>query len=126
MTLTYRFPRKSSRKVLVASDDAQTRKYLQEALSRAGYASDACSDRSLLDAPRAAGHAFLMVNHGAAGIDSVRRLRRGGATLPVILLSGGPGEKRRASDPEIGIVEHLSTPFTQTTLQSAIDRVCPG
>jgi DNA-binding response OmpR family regulator len=125
MALTYRFPPKSSPKVLVAADDAQVRKYLQEALSRAGYASDSCSDRSLLDARRAAGHAFLMVNDGIPGREVLRRLRKGGATLPVILLSSGPGQEPETEDGDSGRVEHLSTPFTLATLQSAIDRILP-
>lgn len=122
MAHTYQFPTATPRKALVATEDPQARRYLQEALSRAGFASEACNDvQAILQPDRTAGHAFVILDDHGAGLDVVRRLRETGAAIPALLISG------RAHPPEdlrLPALEHLSTPFTLRTLREAITRVC--
>jgi DNA-binding response OmpR family regulator len=123
MPLTYHFPRKTPRKALVAAEDPQARKYLREALSRAGYASEICSDpRMILEPDRTEGHDFLILNDDVAGREVMSRLRQTGAAIPAILISGRSEPSEESWGPAM---HHLATPFTLKTLKAAIGRVCP-
>jgi len=122
MTHTYQFPTATPRKALVATEDPQARRYLQEALSRAGFASEACSDiQAILEPDRTAGHSFVILDDHDSSHDVMRRLRKTGAAIPAILISG---RANPSEDPEVPALEHLSTPFTLRTLREAIFRAC--
>ena len=123
MANTYQFPPAKPRKALVATEDPQSRRYLQEALSRAGFASEACSDiQTILEPDRTEGHAFVILDDQGSSHDVMRRLRKAGAAIPAILISGRANN--RSEDPQVPALEHLSTPFTLRTLRQAIARVC--
>lgn len=118
----HHFRRHRSCRALVATEDDQLRKYVAEALSRAAYPVDGCggAPREILERCGTKRPSFLIVDvipESLAGIDVVRELRARGASIPVILLSGGPcGESGSLG------VEYLSKPFTLETLELAIDR----
>ena len=121
----YQFPWVGDRSALVAAEDAHTRSYVKEALARSGYTASLCGDiRIVLEREKTAGHSFLILKHEDTGMDVVRSLRKQGTRIPVILLSGSTLEPSAPLDPEVGIVERLSTPFTLETLQLAIAKVC--
>jgi DNA-binding response OmpR family regulator len=106
----------------VAHEDSQARKYLTEALSRAGFATVACGDiRILLERRRTAGHSFAILKSGDRVMDTLRAVREQGNTIPVILLSGA--ETPSTADSDVGNVAHLSAPFTVKTLELAIARL---
>ena len=122
MAHRYQFEPPRPRKALVATEDPQARRYLQEALSRAGFASEACSDpQAILEPDRTEGHAFVILDDHVSSHDVMRRLRKAGAAIPAILISG---RTRSSEDPQVPALEHLSTPFTLRTLREAIARVC--
>ncbi|HLF92556.1 MAG TPA: response regulator [Planctomycetota bacterium] len=106
----------------MATEDAQLRKYVAEALSRAAYSVDGCggASREILERCGTESPSFLIVDvipESSTGIDVVRELRARGTSIPVILLSGGPcGESGSVG------VEYLSKPFTLEMLELAIDR----
>ncbi len=124
MPLPYALRPQSRRKALVASENPRARQYLQEALSRAGYESESCSDvQMLLEPRRTDGHAFVILNDDIAGGEIVNRLRSAGGAIPAILLSQRAEGPAQVSIPGL---ERLSTPFTLRTLEAAIARVCPS
>jgi len=118
------FRQHRSRRVLVATEDAHLRRYVAEALSRAGYPMDGCGGgipeilrRCLAESPSLL---ILDVKRGSlTGSEGVHELRAHGASIPVILLSGGPCEEAAAPGPGF---EYLSKPFTMEMLELAIDR----
>lgn len=105
----------------MALEDSHARRYLKEALSRAGYAAVLSGDsRIILERRKTAGHSFAILEGGAPVLDTLRTLRKQGNPIPVLLLSGaGPGLPTSGS-PDVGTVGHLSAPFTLETLQLAI------
>jgi DNA-binding response OmpR family regulator len=120
----YVFPWKGHRTALVAHEDSHARKYLTEALSRAGYAAVVCGDpRAILERRRTAGHSFAILKGGKPALEALRTLRSQGNPLPVILLSGAGTEQQGPRDPDVGNVGHLSAPFTLETLRLAIATV---
>lgn len=114
-----------SRSAMVAHEDSQTRMFLQEALSRAGYVVHLCDDshgnpESHIPGP----HSLLVMNGDPKGLSSLRTLRGSGNPIPVILLSQTALETGIPPDPGMGAVEWLSAPFTLTTLRTAIAQLC--
>jgi DNA-binding response OmpR family regulator len=124
MPLPYALRPQSRRKALVASENPRARQYLQEALSRAGYASESCSDvQMLLEPRRTDGHTFVILNDDIDSCEVVRQMRSSGGGIPAILLSRRPDNPAEVSIPGL---ERLSTPFTLRTLEAAIARVSPA
>lgn len=117
-------PWRHRRKALVVAGDSQARRHLREALSRVGYMAEVSGDlRTIQGHPEGDGPSLLIVERGEAAIEVVRQLRRRGADIPVLLLSGGPATEERLVDSKVSFVEHLSTPFTLKTLRLAIAKV---
>jgi DNA-binding NtrC family response regulator len=120
----YPFLSHRTRHVLVAAEDPHFRKYVGEALLRAGYPVDVCGGQSseILARYRAEPPSLLIVDvkrEGLSGCEVVSELRSRGARVPVILLSGGPSGEAAAPRPG---VEYLSKPFTMDMLELAIGR----
>lgn len=120
-------PWRSHQRALIAAEDPEARRYLREALSRAGYRADVYTDsRMIPEDHRTAGPSFLIMQGGGGGVEVVRRFRKRDPTLPIIMISGRPLGEVGLGEGEIGTVEHLSTPFTLETLQTAIAKVLHG
>jgi DNA-binding response OmpR family regulator len=120
----HRFRQHRFRRVLVATEDAHLRRYIAEALSRAEYPMDPCGidTREILKRCGAESPSLLIVDvrrESLAGSEVVGELRAHGASIPVILLVGGPCEEARAPG---SLVEYLTKPFTMEMLELAIDR----
>lgn len=117
-------------RVLVDVADAQLRGFVHEALARAGYAAESCtSSSSVVDRYNTECHSFLVTDSrsaSASGFARILELRRRSAALPVILLSAGPCQDLEALCEGQGDVVCLQRPFTQRTLEGAIERVCVG
>jgi DNA-binding NtrC family response regulator len=108
----------------VAARDAQARRHLREALARAGYQAVVHADsRVILEHRQTEGLSFLLLEGAEADMKAVRTLRERGATLPVIVLFGGPVGDKRLDEWGAGPLERLPTPFTLKTLQRAIAKV---
>lgn len=111
--MTYLF----SRAALLAVEGSHAPDSVKEALRRAGYKAVVCAARELGPA-MTKGFAFLLLD---GGVELLRKLRREGDPIPVILLSGeGPSGPLPMAG---GAVERLSTPFTLDTLCRAIARL---
>jgi DNA-binding response OmpR family regulator len=121
----YRFPWYGDRSALVADEDSHTRKYLKEALARAGYAAHICGDtRRILESGTTASHSFLILRSGKPGMEVLRMLRKQGNPIPVILFSGAALDQQEPLVPDAGLVGRLSAPFTLESLRLAIAKVC--
>jgi len=117
-TKRYVFPWKGRRTALVAHADSQALKYLKEALSREGYAAVVCTEPRVVLEHRRAGHAFAVLEDGAAAVETLQALREQGNPIPVILLSRAGHRERR--DSGVVNVSHLHAPYTRESLRLAI------
>ncbi|HZE97747.1 MAG TPA: hypothetical protein VE981_12030 [Planctomycetota bacterium] len=118
-------PRYGDRTALVAHEDSHARKYLREALSRAGYTTEVCSDSgAILERLRTKRHSFVVLKNGDPQKDAVRTLREKGNRIPVILLSAAGPESPLPLNAGYGVVGHLSAPFTLESVRLAIAQVC--
>lgn len=109
-------------RALLAVEGSRECGSVKEALARAGFKADVCErvDR-IPEQQTTEGHSFLLLETKDEEWAVVRALRRRGAGIPVISLSGGSA--CTPLDPELGVVERLSTPFTLESLRRAIAKV---
>ncbi len=110
--------------ILVAEDDAVLRSGLGELLERAGHTVDlvadgAAADLALVDGP----HDLLLLDLGLPKLDGLsvlRRLRRRGNTMPVLVLSARDRIEDRVAGLDAGADDYLDKPFDRTELEARI------
>ncbi len=102
-------------KLLVAEDDPRTGTFLQQGLAEAGYAVDrvASGDAALQHAEQG-GYDLLVLDVMMPGLDGyqvLERLRAGGHSLPVLLLTARDRIEDRVRGLETGADDYLIKPF---------------
>lgn len=110
--------------ILVAEDDAVLRAGLGELLERAGHtvalvADGAAADLALVDGH----HDLLLLDLGLPKVDGLsvlRRLRRRGHTLAVLVLSARDRIEDRVAGLDAGADDYLDKPFDRTELEARI------
>ena len=107
------------RKVAIVDDDAAVRDSLRFLLEVAGHS--VVSFTSVADFFRADPRTFacLIVDQHMpqmTGLDLVARLRRGGQTMPVLLITGSPSPAIIAQAEALGVTEVLEKPASDEAM----------
>jgi DNA-binding response OmpR family regulator len=111
-------------RLLVAEDDPGLRSVLERALKRQGYVVDAVSDGdSALGYLAAYEYDVVVLDWrmpGTAGVEVVRRARRGGDRTPVIMLTACDTTADRVAGLDAGADDYLVKPFQLAELLARI------
>jgi phosphoserine phosphatase RsbU/P len=121
--------KKPSERILVADDDATSRRLLVRILSRAGYPCMEVSDGiEALAAIHAEAPALLLLDFDMPGMDGaavLRQLRRDAepsiAQLPAIMLTGHAGEESEVFSLESGADDFVTKPINEAVLRARIE-----
>lgn len=109
--------------IAIVDDDPAQRQLLDNALQRAGFRTLLCEDGE--SALAQAGQADLMLLDvrmpGLSGLEVLERLRRDGATVPVILLTAYIDVRDAVNAMKQGAVDYLEKPVDLDELITAID-----
>ena len=115
------------RSILLVEDDAVVAGAVSRHLERAGFVCRVVADgqEALAEIGRQLPD-LVLIDRGlprVSGDDVVRALKRNPATrmIPVIVLSGRPGEESEVESLEFGADDYLSKPFTPRVLLARID-----
>lgn len=120
---------KPNERILVADDDATSRKLLVRILSRAGYVCTEASDGiEALAALRAEPPSLLLLDFDMPGMDGaevLKQLRQDAeaaiAQLPIIMLTGHGGEESEVSCLEAGADDFVTKPINEAVLRARIE-----
>ena len=121
--------RKSSERILVADDDATSRKLLARILSSAGFSSTQAADGiEALKMLHAEPPSLLLLDFDMPGMDGaevLKQLRQDGdaaiAQIPTIMLTGHGGEESEVLCLEAGADDFVTKPINQAVLRARID-----
>jgi len=121
--------KKPNEQILVADDDATSRKLLVRILSRAGYSCTQASDGiEALASLHAEPPSLLLLDFDMPGMDGaevLRQLRRDAeaaiAQLPTIMLTGHGGEESEVSCLEAGADDFVTKPINEAVLRARIE-----
>jgi two-component system, OmpR family, response regulator len=109
-------------RILVVEDDSVLRDGLTRSLRNAGYAVDTAEDGKLADDLLSV-HTFdlLVLDLGLPGIDGqevLRRLRRRGSTIPVLILTARDSVEDRVAGLDLGADDYMVKPFNLAELEA--------
>jgi two-component system OmpR family response regulator len=112
-------------RLLVVEDDRRIADSVAKGLSQAGFAVDLAADGKTglaraLETDYAAAVVDLMLP-GLDGLALIERLRRGGAKLPVIILSAKRSVDERVRGLQAGGDDYLAKPFSFTELLARVN-----
>ena len=120
--------------VMVAEDNAITTHYLEQVLTRAGYATcKACNGHEVLDLLENTGSPLrpdlLILDMRMPGMDGLttarslraRERRDGSGPLPIVVLSASVSEEERAAFAALGVEAHLLKPVSARELMAVVD-----
>ena len=111
-------------RLLLAEDDASVREALVEILRQNRYEVDAVGDGrtawECLKAGRYDGAVLDIMMPGMDGLSVLRRVREGGGTLPVLLLSARDGVEDKVAGLDSGANDYLTKPFEARELLARI------
>jgi len=114
-------------RILVVDDDARLRDLLNRYLNEQGYAVRVVPDASEMNRYLARERYDLMILDlmlpGEDGLSVCRRLRGGGETLPIIMLTAKGDEVDRIVGLEVGADDYLPKPFNPRELLARIQAV---
>jgi len=114
-------------KILVVDDDARLRDLLNRYLAEQGYAVRAVHDAAEMNRQLTRERYDLMILDlmlpGEDGLSVCRRLRGGGETLPIIMLTAKGDEVDRIVGLEVGADDYLPKPFNPRELLARIQAV---
>ena len=121
--------RKSSERILVADDDATSRKLLARILSSAGFSSAQAADGiEALKMLHAEPPSLLLLDFDMPGMDGaevLKQLRQDSdaaiAQIPTIMLTGHGGEESEVLCLEAGADDFVTKPINQAVLRARID-----
>ena len=121
--------RKSSERILVADDDATSRKLLARILSSAGfYSTQAADGIEALKMLHAEPPSLLLLDFDMPGMDGaevLKQLRQDSdaaiAQIPTIMLTGHGGEESEVLCLEAGADDFVTKPINQAVLRARID-----
>ncbi|MEY2482164.1 MAG: phosphoserine phosphatase RsbU/P [Verrucomicrobiota bacterium] len=121
--------KKTNDRILVADDDATSRKLLGKILTREGFScSQAADGFEALKALRADPPSLLLLDFDMPGMDGaevLRELRRDGnaaiAQIPTIMLTGHGGEASEVLCLEAGADDFVTKPINQAVLRARIE-----
>ncbi len=105
--------------LLIVEDDETIRETIRDALCQEGFAVTTCSNGrdaliTLEERPREDAFSLLLLDlmlPGIGGLDLCRRLRSGGSTMPILVLSARDSEADRVLGLELGADDYLIKPF---------------
>lgn len=116
-------------RVLVLEDDPDVRSLYALALARAGYTVDTAADgEEGWEALCANAYDLLLTDNDMprlTGVELVRRLRRAGQTLPVIIASGSIALPEGGDGRRLGSTMALHKPLTPDELVDAVQHAVP-
>jgi two-component system phosphate regulon response regulator OmpR len=114
-------------KILVVDDDGRLRGLLQRFLEEQGYQVKAVADAEQMDRALSRELYSLMVLDlmlpGEDGLSICRRLRDGGSTMPVIMLTAKGDDNERIEGLDAGADDYLPKPFNPRELNARIKAV---
>ncbi|PYJ07187.1 MAG: hypothetical protein DMF06_16430 [Verrucomicrobia bacterium] len=121
--------KKSTERILVADDDAASRKLLVRILTKAGYSCSQVSDGiEALASLRADPPSLLLLDFDMPGMDGaelLKKLRQDAeptiAQLPTIMLTGHGGEESEVLCLEAGADDFVTKPINQAVLRARIE-----
>jgi len=124
-----RMAKKSSERILVADDDATSRKLLVRILTNAGFSCTQAPDGiEALKSLRADAPSLLLLDFDMPGMDGaevLKQLRRDEnaaiAQIPAIMLTGHGGEESEVLCLEAGADDFVTKPINQAVLRARID-----
>jgi two-component system phosphate regulon response regulator OmpR len=114
-------------RILVVDDDARLRELLNRYLAEQGYAVRSVADAAEMNRQLARERYDLMILDlmlpGEDGLSVCRRLRGGGETLPIIMLTAKGDDVDRIVGLELGADDYLPKPFNPRELVARIQAV---
>lgn len=121
--------KKSDERILIADDDATSRKLLSRILTSAGFAcTEAADGIEALKSLQADPPSLLLLDFDMPGMDGaevLKRLRRDSnaaiAQIPAIMLTGHGGEESEVLCLEAGADDFVTKPINQAVLRARID-----
>ena len=121
--------KKSGERILVADDDATSRRLLTRILTRAGFdCTEAPDGIEALNLLQADPPSLLLLDYdmpGMNGAEVLKRLRRDGnaavAQIPAIMLTGHGGEESEVLCLEAGADDFVTKPINDAVLRARID-----
>ena len=101
--------------ILVVDDEASLRRLLRTSLSAHGYrVLEAATAQAAIESVSNDAPEIVLLDLGLPdrdGLEVVRRLRAGGATVPVIVLSSRSDERGKVEALDLGADDYLTKPF---------------
>jgi two-component system phosphate regulon response regulator OmpR len=120
-------PEQTKTRILVVDDDLRLRDLLQRYLAEQGFAVRTVSDAIEMNRQLARERYDLMILDlmlpGEDGLSICRRLRGGGETMPIIMLTAKGDDVDRIVGLEIGADDYLPKPFNPRELVARIQAV---
>jgi two-component system, OmpR family, KDP operon response regulator KdpE len=105
----------NSLRVLVVEDEPPIRRMLRSALTAQGYLVDEAEDGSAALAASGRGqYDMLVLDLGLPGLDGfevIRKLREGGSTVPIVVLSVRSDEAGKVRALDMGADDYVTKPF---------------
>jgi two-component system, OmpR family, KDP operon response regulator KdpE len=102
-------------RILIADDEPAILRFLRAGLGSQGYiVAEVASGQATLDAVRQRSADLLVLDLGLPdidGIDVIRRIREGGAMLPIIVLSSRESEAAKVAALDLGADDYVTKPF---------------
>jgi two-component system, OmpR family, KDP operon response regulator KdpE len=102
-------------RLLIVDDEPAIRRFLRTSLAVQGYeVSEAADGQAALDLIRRNATDLLVLDLGLPGLDGfavIRKLREGGSTLPIIVLSSRTDEHGKVEALDLGADDYVTKPF---------------
>jgi two-component system KDP operon response regulator KdpE len=108
-------PRAGALRILIVDDEPAILRFLRASLGSQGYkVSTAADGRTALDLIRRDTADLLVLDLGLPdmdGLDVIRQIRDGGASLPIIVLSSRENESAKVKALDLGADDYVTKPF---------------